>query len=169
MTIVWVSDDPNRIERNTRSLHAAVLRRLGNQSLSSLEGGSPHLRSKGCRARFSRAVHPPRRRRLDRTICIPSSAVARRGTRRRATRSWGHGDDGERLGPANRNRIVPASRATATGRAIMKRGGARPRQHVFGGSGERWLGGAAFFPPGPPGPPPPPSPLRPPPPPGRPA
>src|SRR3989441_6113225 len=131
MTIVWVSDDPNRIERNTRSLHAAVLRRLGNQSLSSLEGGSPHLRSKGCRARFSRAVHPPRRRRLDRTICIPSSAATRRGTRRRATRSWGHGDDGERLHPANRNRIVPASRATATGRAIMKRGGSPLRQHIF--------------------------------------
>src|SRR5437879_2901143 len=100
---------------------------------AALEGGSPHLRSRGCRARFSRAVHPPRRRRLDRTICIPSSAATRRGTRRRATRSWGHGDDGERLHPANRNRIVPASRATATGRAIMKRGGSRLRQHVYGG------------------------------------
>src|SRR5437879_10915799 len=150
MTIVWVSDDPICIERNTRPPHAAVLRRLGNQSLSSLEGGSPHLRSKGCRARLSRAVHPPRRRRPDRTICIPSSAATRRGTRRRATRSWGHGDDGERLHPANRNRIVPASRATATGRTIMKRGGSRLRPHRYGGCRQGLWARPPFVPAGPP-------------------
>src|SRR5438445_930328 len=82
---------------------------------AALEGGSPHLRSKGCRARFSRAVHPPRRRRLDRTICIPSSAATRRGLRDRAPRPGGLVDDGDRFLPATRNQIVPAPRAPPTG------------------------------------------------------
>ena len=144
MTMIWASDDPIRIERNTRPSRAPVLRRLVDQSLSRLEGGTSHLWSKGCRPRFSGAIHPPRRRRLDRTIGFPSSTVTRHGTRGRATRSWGHGDDGERLHAAKRDRIVPASRAAATRRAIRMRGGSGLRQHVYGNISQSLMGSCAI-------------------------
>src|SRR3989454_9984611 len=148
-------DDSIRAERATRPSRAPVLGRLVDQSLSRLEGGTSHLWSKGCRPRFSGAVHPPRRRRLDRTICFPSSTATRHGTRGRATRSWGHGDDGERLHAAKRDRIVPASRAAATRRAIRMRGGSGLPPHVYSQTLQGLRGRAPIAPRGPPRPLPP--------------